>query len=63
MCCSFECQAPLLCVGEALRETEFRNTLFSKTMNQKNREGEKETDMEIDFFVSVRKIKFFMLTI
>jgi hypothetical protein len=63
MCCSFECQAPLLSVGEALRETEFRNALFSKTMNQKNRQGEKETDMEIGFFVSVRKILFFMLAV
>jgi hypothetical protein len=34
---SHQRQAPLLCVREALREIEFRNALFSKTMNQKNR--------------------------
>jgi hypothetical protein len=32
-------------------------------MNQKNRQGEKETDMEIGFFVYVIKIKFFMLVV
>ncbi len=58
LCCSFECQAPLLCVGEAQQETKFCNTLFSKTMNQKNCQGEKETDMEIGFFVSMKKINF-----
>jgi hypothetical protein len=52
-----------LCIGEALRETEFPNTLFSKTMNQKNRQGEKETDMEIGFFVYVKTINFFMLAV
>jgi hypothetical protein len=57
---------PLLCVaGEALREIEFRNALFfQETMNQKNRQGEKEMDMAIGFFVSfVRKIYFFMLVV
>jgi hypothetical protein len=51
-------------VGEALRETEFRNALFFQEDEPKEpREGEKETDMEIAFFVSVRKIYFFMLAV
>jgi hypothetical protein len=48
---------------EALQEIEFHNALFSKTMNQKNRQGEKETDMEIGFFVYVKTINFFMLAV